>query len=150
MNPLCPSRLPRLLLVLLLAAATSSFAKPDDSIPPAVAKGLQAYEKDGFAAAIDIWIKNSVMDGNAAAKGQMLQISEVERYYGKYEGYQLVRTSLLTPRTRRFYFALYYEKSPLWVFFDVYERKTGEFTISEMLFNTKASLILPGDIFYQR
>ena len=137
------------MLLLFVGLATVGSAKPDDAIPSPVLKGLEAYAAEGFAAAIDVWIKNSVLEGNAAAKGSMMQVTEVERYYGKFEGHQLVRVSTLTPRVKHIYLAMYYEKSPLWAYFDIYEKKNGEFIISEMLFNTKASVILPGDFFYR-
>lgn len=148
-RPICQVARLIALLVLVIATSANSSAKPEDSLPAPVLKGLQAYAAEGLGAAVDIWMKNSVMDGNASAKAGLLQVAEVERYYGKYEDYQLVRVSILTPRSKRFYIAINYEKSPLWCYLDVYQKKNGEFIISELLFNTKAALILPGDFFYR-
>ena len=143
--------IPSLVLALsfIVTLPAHGATKSTDQIPTPVLQGLQAHATDGFSAAVDIWIKNSVLDGNAVAKAQMMQLADAERFLGKPEGHQLLRISLLTPRVQRVYVAIYYERSALWAYFDVFEKKTGEFIISEIQFNTKAGVILPADFFYR-
>ena len=139
-----------LILAAGAAFAATTHAAEDSKIPAPILKGLEAYKSDGFAGAADVWIKNSVLDGNAAAKGQLMALTEVERFFGKYEGHELLRVVRTSSRTQRLYIVLYYEKGPLWSYFDIYEMKNGVFMISELLFNTKAAIILPPDVYYRR
>jgi hypothetical protein len=138
-----------LILLISLAAVVcrGEGKKKVNRLPEPIIAGLEAYSKDGCNAAVDVWLKNSVMDRVPGARGQLAQIAQVEEFYGRYEGYELVRDSMLTPRLVRYYLAIYYERGPLWVYFDIYEKKDGSFLITEVQFNTKANLILPSDFF---
>ena len=55
-----------------------------------VKQGLEAYSAGGAKAAIETWIKGSGLEGSKAAVAQANVMRQVEDFYGKYEGYDIV------------------------------------------------------------
>lgn len=96
------------------------------AIPPIVTAGLEAYQKSGFKAALDVWLKGSPMESDKTSLINTTgAIASIETAYGKMTGYEVVKTVSLSPSTLRVYVVIDYEKGPLFASFYCYKSKDG-------------------------
>ena len=86
------------------------------------------------------------MEGNAEALSQANILRQVEELYGKFEGFDTLNETVLTPRCHLVYFALYYGKGAVYCNFETYKTNSGQWILGEINFHTKSSKILPDSL----
>ncbi|HXY54696.1 MAG TPA: hypothetical protein VEM40_08505 [Nitrospirota bacterium] len=130
-------------LIVLFFTAVTSYA---DDVPRIVLDGLNAYKSAGFTEAFNVWLKGSPMESDKTTtmnlKGGFTQIESI---FGKMIGYDVLKTTNISPVTNRTYIEINYEKGPLFLYFDNYKSPSG-WIIPTMKFHTEADKILPSDM----
>lgn len=106
-------------------------------IPSVIISGLDAYKLQGAEAAIRRWIKGGPIEGDAKALASVDALKEIETVYGKYVGYQLIRTEYLTASSKLTYLQMNYEKGPLFVRFLCYWTGSRWVVTGRFLFDTE-------------
>lgn len=133
-------------LSVLLIASSASAVDP----PKIVTEAFDAYKNEGFNKAFDIWMKGSPLENDKTSlmnvRGGMTQI---ETMYGEMIGYEIIKTYPFTKYTIRTYALVLYEKGPLYMYIDCYKSNKG-WIIPELLFHTKAQMILPSDLIHEK
>lgn len=130
----------------LLISSPEASAKSAE-IPPVVSSGLSAYEKDGPEAAFKAWLAGSPLEGDKTALSQANVFRQVESLYGKYQGFDLIKTTTLTPKTVLIYLQIDLQKGPLFASFVCYQEKDG-WIITMLNFHTEVEKIVPPEILY--
>jgi len=134
----------RVLTVWLVCMSISGIAiAATPEVPPIVTAGLEAYQKSGFKAALDLWMKGSPMESDKTSLVNITgAIASIETAYGKMTGYEVVKTFSLSPSTLRVYLVINYEKGPLFASFYCYKSKDG-WIIPKFLCHTDVERIFP-------
>lgn len=118
--------------------------------PPAlINQGFLAYSQNGLNAALQIWLQNSLLDRATLLRGELAALKYADTHYGSFENGEVMHTVAITPRVTRVYLVLYYEKAPLWAYFDLYRLRNGNQAISDVFFSPKVQVILPPDLISQ-
>jgi hypothetical protein len=107
------------LSVLMFCHAPFALAQNRSEPPALINQGLLAYAQNGLNTALQLWLHNSL------------------------------HTVALTPRVTRVYLVLYYERAPLWAWFDLYRTRQGTEVISDVFFSPKVQVILPSALLAQ-
>jgi hypothetical protein len=132
----------KLVAIGLFFASISVVCQARDDLPDPVKQGLVAYAEGNFNIATDIWLKNAVLENPNAVKKE-LDFASVERLYGIFDGYELVKETVLSSRAKRMYVAINYERGPLWLYFDVFQKRDGTWTINAIKMNKNAEELFP-------
>jgi len=132
---------------LLIFSASTTYA---EEAPKIVVDAFEAYKKSGFEDAAKIWYKGSPLENNTTVKMNIKSaISNIEAIYGKMIGYEVLKNLKISPSTKRTYAVILYEKGPIFMYIDCYKSPKG-WIIPEMLFNTKAQMILPREVLFDQ
>ncbi len=115
---------------------------PVEPLPPFVITGMNAYKSVGPEAAIKAWVEDSALAGSKDALDQAAYLRQTQDFYGKFQGYELITTRIITPRTRVYYLLLEYEKGPLFAKFVAY-RVPQRWLLTSFDFNIREEMILP-------
>jgi len=137
------------LLVALAIASPARAAEPAPTARSLVEDGVSAYVKGGAKEAIKFWLKGSALEGNPQALTQANSLTQIEDFYGKPVGFDLVKEYEAGPKTRIVYFTVNYEKGVAFAVFQVYRSPTGQWITTEFSFNTDASKVFPSCLFSQ-
>lgn len=139
---------PVLFLAVLLAAAfpASSFAQQRQPIPELINQGLVSYAQSGLNTAVQVWLQNSLIDRGTLMRSEMAALKQADATYGMFESGEVMRTAVITPRVTRVYLVMYYERAPLWAWFDLYRTRSGNQVISDVFFSPKLQVILPPEL----
>jgi hypothetical protein len=117
-------------------------------IPPIVTTGLEAYQKSGANAALEVWLKGSALDGDTTTRLNLIrgltQI-QIEAAYGKVVGFEPIRSVTIAPSLHRIYILIKFERGPIYAVFDCYKTEHG-WIIPSLDFNAKPTAILPAQI----
>lgn len=137
--------------LLLLAALALSIpalvtAQTPPPIPIVIEQGFDAYAQNGLTSALDTWGNHSLLDRAALFKSEVPALKLADANFGLFERGEVVRTVAVTGRLTRVYVVLYYERAPLWAWFDLYTTRQGKQVISEVFFSPKLHQVLPEDI----
>jgi hypothetical protein len=137
--------------VLLLSVAMlclAPFASAQNRVqPPAlINQGLLAYAQNGLGTALQLWLQNSLLDRTTLLKGELAALKYADANYGAFESGEVMLTVALTPRVSRVYLVLYYERAPVWAWFDIYRTRHGTEVISDVYFSAKVEVILPSEL----
>ncbi len=131
--------------VLIVAMAIASSATlglcADAQLPSIVLDGLSAYRTGGPDAAVRSWIKGSAVENSPEAQSQGNVFRQVESMYGKFIGYDTIKTKELTKSCTLVYLTLNYERGPLFALFVCYHAM-DKWIISSFNFHTKPEQIL--------
>ncbi|MFA6287026.1 MAG: hypothetical protein WC661_06525 [Opitutaceae bacterium] len=141
--------LPLLLVVAALAAAPVAHAQNRQPVPEIINQGFNAYAQTGLSAALQVWLQNSLLDRATLLKTELAALKQADTTYGLFESGEVMRQVAITPRVTRVYLVLYFERSPLWAYFDLYKTRNGNQVISDIFFNTKVQVILPAEFLAQ-
>jgi len=132
---------------LLIFSASISYA---EETPKIVVDGFEAYKKSGFEDAAKIWYKGSPLKNNTNLTMNIKSaITKIETIYGKMIGYEVLKNLEISPSISRAYAVVLYEKGPIFIYFDCYKSPKG-LIIPEIVFNTKAQMILPREVLYDQ
>ncbi len=82
--------------------------------------GLDAYATQGAAGALKAWTKGGSMESDPKVLASTEVFHEVEKFYGKYIGYTVIKQKDLTPTSRFVYIQINYEKGPFFTRFLCY------------------------------
>jgi hypothetical protein len=131
--------------ILLIASHSVSFAQ-GSTIAALVKKGVDAYVKEDATAAMKAWVGGSALEGNTQAMTQANMLRQVEDFYGKPTGFDVVAEVTLSPRARLLYFAINYNRGALFCRFQAFEAKPGQWVVNEVKFHTEANNIFPSSL----
>jgi hypothetical protein len=111
-----------------------------------VERGVNAYVKDGADAAVKAWLKGSALETNTQALTQANTLRQVEDFYGKPEGLDIIKEHSISPRSQMIVFAINYAKGILYGRFQAYQIKSGNWVVTEFKFHTEAAALLPPEM----
>ncbi|MDF3056387.1 MAG: hypothetical protein K0R17_602 [Rariglobus sp.] len=142
-------KLPLALLALgalLLTPSSVVLAQVKPPVPELINQGLNAYAQSGLNTALQIWLQNSLLDRGTLLRSELAALKQADATYGLFESGEVMRVAIITPRVTRVYLVLYYERAPLWAWFDLYQTRSGKQVISDVFFSPKIQVILPPDL----
>lgn len=121
-------------------------AQPNQPVPDLINQGLKSYAQNGLNNALETWLRHSLLDRNTLLRSELAALIYADRHYGLFEKGEIMRVAEITPRVTRVYLVLYYERAPLWAWFDLYRTRAGNEVISDVYFSPKVQVILPSDL----
>ncbi|GAB4018804.1 hypothetical protein [Spirosoma koreense] len=128
-----------------LAQPLSSESGRQDA-PAIVIDGLKAFQANGSQAAMSVWLKDSPISDNVTSTGPiLLALRDLDTKYGKVTGYEVIKTIAVGTRVRRVYTAIFYERGPVFAYFDCYQRGGG-WNIPVFILNPRLSEVLPASM----
>ncbi|HTJ77593.1 MAG TPA: hypothetical protein VL357_01225 [Rariglobus sp.] len=133
----------------LLCAVPASHAQNRTPVPDLINQGFNAYAQSGLNSALQVWLQNSLLDRNTLLRSELLSLKQADTTYGLFENGEVLRQVVITSRVTRYYVVLYYERAPLWAYFDLYKTRGGNLVISDIFFNNKVQVILPQELLAQ-
>jgi hypothetical protein len=134
-----------LLLACFAVPATAAGQAPDAA--PLVVSGLEAYQRVGAQAALDVWLANvSAQDFQRMRTGLLKTLHGMEEQAGRFQGYDVLGAAGLGPHYQRAYFMLRYEERPLFVRLDAYQT-SGVWKLQNIQFDTDAAKVFPSAFF---
>ena len=145
-NPLVVFALGALLFAL---APSYSSAQTKPPVPELINQGLNAYAQSGLNTALQIWLQNSLLDRDTLLRGELAALKRADAAYGLFESGEVMRVAVITPRVTRVYLVMYYERAPIWAWFDLYRTRSGNQVISDVFFSPKVQVILPAELIAQ-
>lgn len=134
-------------LLALTPLAASAQTKPP--VPELINQGLNAYAQSGLNTALQIWLQNSLLDRDTLLRSELAALKRADATFGLFESGEVMRVAVITPRVTRVYLVLYYERAPLWAWFDLYRTRAGNQVISDVFFSPKVQVILPAELVAQ-
>jgi hypothetical protein len=134
-------------LLALTPLAASAQTKPP--VPELINQGLNAYAQSGLNTALQIWLQNSLLDRDTLLRSELAALKRADASFGLFESGEVMRVAVITPRVTRVYLVLYYERAPLWAWFDLYRTRGGNQVISDVFFSPKVQVILPAELVAQ-
>jgi hypothetical protein len=137
------------LSVLMFCHAPFALAQNRSEPPALINQGLLAYAQNGLNTALQLWLHNSLLDRSTLLKGELAALKYADANYGAFESGEVMHTVALTPRVTRVYLVLYYERAPVWAWFDLYRTRQGTEVISDVFFSPKVQVILPSALLAQ-
>ncbi len=141
---------PRLLLaltaLLLASPASNALAETRTPVPELINQGLNAYAQSGLSTALQVWLQNSLLDRATLLRSELASLKYADANYGLFESSEVMRVASITPRVTRVYLVMYYERAPLWAWFDIYQTRNGKQVISDVFFSPKVQVILPAEM----
>lgn len=134
-------------VLLAFAPITAALAQgKQPPVPEIINQGLTAYAQSDLNTALQIWLNHSLLDRSTLLRSELAALKHADANYGMFEQGEVMRVASITPRVTRVYLVLYYEKAPLWAWFDLYQTRNGRQVISDAYFSPKVQVILPADV----
>lgn len=130
-----------------LFAVPASPAETDRTARSLIESGVVAYKQGGPEAAIKVWIKGSALEGNPAVLTQANALRQIQDFYGKPVGWDIVKEYEAGPRTRIDYIAVNFEKGAAYAKFQMYQTDSGAWIVTSFIFNTEANQVFPACLF---
>ena len=134
-----------LVLIALLLTLSSVYSQDRTPVPPIVAQGFDQLRSNGSLAAMSAWFAGSAQENDAEQDRAAANLNNAQTYYGRYIGYEVLRSVPLTGSTERVYAAVKFEKGVAWIAFDCY-RPDKTWIVVRFDFATNANLVLPPNI----
>jgi hypothetical protein len=135
-----------LLMFACLAVPASAAGQTTDAAPLAVS-GLEAYQRAGAQAALDVWLANVPAKDAERLRADLLKpLHRFEEASGRFKGYDALGAASLGPHYQRQYFVLRYESRPLFMRFDAYQA-SGVWKFQNITFNADAAKVFPPAFF---
>ena len=134
-------------LLLLVGPLSTAFAQnASDSAKALVENGFAAYLNGDASAAVKVWAKGSMLEGNPQAASLANDFRKVERAYGKPQSIDMLKQVTLSPRSQVVYFTINYETGIEYARFQAYRSTAGAWVLTHLLFNSDASQVLPASM----
>ncbi len=134
--------------VILLLIPVMTHADVKNTPLSVVTRGLDAYLSGGPRQAIESWVKGSALEGSKEVMSQANVLRQVEDFYGKYEGYEVVDNHRISKRVHMILFIMNYTRGPLFARIQAYRSTSGEWVATDFKFHTEASVIWPSASIY--
>ena len=123
--------------------AAQTPAAEEKTLPPVLLSGLDAYALGGPENAVKAWMKDGPLENDPKVLASAHAFQEVEKYYGAYKGYEVVREKSLTSVSKLVFIQMNYEKGPFFVRFLCYLSGSRWVVAGRLILNTDPSEILP-------
>jgi hypothetical protein len=133
-------------LMSLVIAPCVQAQQTADSAKALVESGVNAYIRGDAAAAVKAWLKDSAMEGNTQSLSQANILRQIEDFYGRPQGMDLLKEVTLSSHSHLLYFSLNFEKGVAFARFQAYRTGGGKWVMTEFKFNTDASQVLPSSL----
>ncbi|WP_133406759.1 hypothetical protein [Parashewanella tropica] len=130
---------------ILFASAFSIQASP---IPNSLAAGFKAYSSDGPRSAIQSWVKGGAMENNLDALSQANRFRQIEDYYGKYQGFEIVKSNKISSKSSVYLVTINYKKGILYSKFFTYRNNKNKEIVTSFKFHTEAEMVWPKYLIY--
>lgn len=115
-------------------------------VPVIVLEGLKTFQANGSQAALGVWLKDSPIGDNLTTTGPiLLTLRDLDTKYGKVTGYEVFKTISIGTRVRRVYVLIFYERGPVFAYFDCYQRGGG-WNIPSFLLSPRLSEVIPANL----
>jgi hypothetical protein len=134
-------------LFLILQISTTSFAE-SNSATSIVIKGLDAYAKGGPEEAVNVWIKDSGLEGNKSVLARVNDLKLVEGYWGNFESYEILKDYKFSERVHIVLFVINYEKGPMFCRFQSYLSKSGDWVTTYFDFDSDVFTMFSDKLIY--
>ncbi|MFZ5569459.1 MAG: hypothetical protein ACOZF0_03585 [Thermodesulfobacteriota bacterium] len=85
-------------------------AGKEEAVPRYILNGLQTYRREGYEAAVAVWLKDSPWANATLMVSRIAYFKNIEKLYGRYQGYQIVTTQE-TRTSQMTYVRFIYEKN---------------------------------------
>jgi len=105
--------------------------------------GFDSYQKEGAKSALEAWTKGSGMEGSREALSEANKFKQIEDFYGKYIGYEVVKEITISKRSSVYLIDIFFEKGNVFSKFFLYEKQNGQFAITTFNFHTNAEAVWP-------
>ena len=132
-----------ILPLILAIISNAALANDGEGATSVLIKGLEVYSEKGSRAAIETWIKGSMLEGSKDALAQANMLNQVQDFYGNYEGYEIVSNNSISNRVHMITFLMLYEKGPVFGRFQSYKTLSNEWVATTFQFHTEASQVWP-------
>ena len=109
-------------------------AKTKKEIPEILSEGLDLYLQEGCEQAVHFWARGSAQHGHADLEDKVKSLNEVERAHGKFIGYKVEDTQVITPAIHLIFLRFNYERSDLAARFLAYKQGQG-WILAQFLFD---------------
>ncbi len=136
------------LLIVIVLSFFSSASWAAESAKELLEGGFSAYAKHGANAAGNAWLKGSAMEETKQALAEMTSLSTVETYFGKYEGYELIKEFPMSKRSKSMMFVIHYELGAAYGLLQVYKTDKNEWITTHLSFHTRATEIWPSNMVF--
>lgn len=133
-------------LVLLIAI----FIPACDMVPPKIiSDGFEAYQIKGVDSAMALWT-SSWSKEYAASKEQLINdFNTNEKNYGKFNGYDVVKTISAGKKYCYCYITFLYEMRPVFAVFNLYQKSIDRWVVISITWNTDIKEIFPKEIYFK-
>ena len=113
------------------------------SLPEVVTRGFEQYARSGAEAALQAWVAGGPLQSDEFVSSQAGGLHRIEVFFGKYQGYDLIRVSPVTARLKAVYTVLNFEKGPAFCYMLCYQTSGGGWVVSDFDGSTSPRRILP-------
>ena len=86
---------------------------------------------------------NGPLEGSSESTALMDDLQQIDKLYGSYKNYELIKTVALSKSTNVVYIAINYDLGPLFAKFIIYDTG-GEWVVTRLDVNTNPETIMPG------
>jgi hypothetical protein len=111
-------------------------------VPPVIQAGFDAYANKGPDAAIAAWCKGSYNEGEKSMSSGGDRFRSNERYFGKYESFELLATKAVGKRARLVFVAMCFDRGAMFARFQLYKRSSG-WVIQDITWKYKPEELMP-------
>jgi len=137
------------LLAFFLLSGAMSYAQPTTA-RALVEAGAAAYVKEGASAAVQVWVEGSALQGNTQALSQANSLRQIEDFFGKPIGFEIITDNPIGSRSRMVLFVINYQKGALFARFQAYQVDGGRWVTTEFKFQTEAANVFPPQLVFGR
>lgn len=139
------------LLLVLIFAMCAHVPLRAQALPPIVTAGLEAYQREGPAAALDAWLQGWSAETQKEAKPRLLgPMQEIVRLAGAPAGFDYLGPAVLGPHTRRVFVVLLHEERPAFLRLDIYQTPAGVWRVLNVTVNTEPGSVFPEEMLVPR
>lgn len=117
-------------------------------LPTVLENGFAKYAEAGPKEAIAVWTKNGALEGSKEALSQANNFIKIEDFYGKYIGYEFVKSNQISKSTSVYLINIKYEKGNLFSTFYCYTLQNGQTVMNTFNFHTNATAVWPASVIY--
>jgi hypothetical protein len=117
--------------------------RQETGLPDVVMQGMAQYAHAGAEAALQTWVAGGPLETEEYVQSQARGLHRIEAFFGKYQGYETIRVSEITPRIRAVYLVMNFEKGPAFCYMLCYQTQSGKWVVSDFDGSTSPRRILP-------
>ncbi|MBN1397603.1 MAG: hypothetical protein JXA06_06195 [Bacteroidetes bacterium] len=137
-------------IYIYLVLLTVVFIPGCDLVPPKiVSDGFEVYRIKGVDSAMALWT-SSWSKEYITSKDQLINdFYANEKNFGKFNGYDIIKTVSVGKKYRYCYITLLYEKQPVFAVFNLYQNSIDKWIVLSITWNTDIKEIFPKEIYIE-